>query len=351
MAEVAPPAPAGGRGRVRVDRSPFAAGVILLGLLAIAVGLFGRSDPVAALGFALLVAVVVDVTVARRTVGEVTLHLQGPVVATSGEPVDWVLQASGLRRPVVVAPATAPREPRFGLEGTTPNLVTLPPLARGRVHHLAIDLTASGPVGLYRAGRRELVSLPVPLSIGPPLIEVDIDWPTPRAVGFALVSGAPRGDELFRGVRPYVRGDERRRIHWPTTAHHGTLMVRECDGAGVVAIQVVVDTGLPGPLAEHVLATASAVCRGALSRGWQVHLVTLEASVPHPPDHRDLGSPFGPALEPVPVLVPQPEVRVRRVHTPQDVAHQLAAAAFGRPGVVAFGGTTCTIDPGGIRWS
>lgn len=32
-----------------------------------------------------------------------------------------------------------------------------------------------------------------------------------------------------RGVRPYTAGDPRRAVHWPATAHAGTLMVRESE--------------------------------------------------------------------------------------------------------------------------
>ena len=38
------------------------------------------------------------------------------------------------------------------------------------------------------------------------------------------------GDE-FHALRPYVIGDDLRRVHWPATAHSGDLVVRQLDRA------------------------------------------------------------------------------------------------------------------------
>ena len=101
---------------------------------------------------------------------------------------------------------------------------------------------------------------------------------------------------------------------------------------------------------EAVVEAAGAVCRGALAKGWLVHLVTIEAPRAGLTSPR-LGSPFGPALHPRPEPVLDPEVRVRRIRTERDVNRQLAAAAFGRPVPPRFGGMTCTVGQEGIRWS
>lgn len=340
----------GFRSRIHKERATFTPGLVVLAGLSFVVGVAARAPAVAGLGTAVVIALVTDRVTAHRAAKRVVLEVNGPPEATAGDPIEWVITASGVRRPIVLTPAILPREPVVGIDDGQPVLVRLPGLARGRVHHLAIDVVVTGPIGLYRVGRRELVALKAPVPIGPSVIDIDIKWPTPRAVGFGLVSGAPRGDELFRSVRPYVRGDERRRIHWASTAHHGQLMVRECDGTGVIAIQVVVDTGPPGQQAEQTLAAAATVCRSALARGWQVHLATLEA-VTVPPVDVVLGSPFGPPLQPAPALIQHPEARVRRVHTERDVNRQLAAAAFGRPVVAGFGGMTCHVTPSGLEWS
>jgi uncharacterized protein (DUF58 family) len=338
------------RTRIHVQRDPIAAGLVLLAVAAFVVGMISRSEAEIGLAVTIVAAVALDLWFARRAVASARIVLHGPPDAVADEPTQWVLTVDGLRRPITISPSLMPRTPRFDVDHGEPALLTLPPLGRGLLLHVALDITAAGPIGLYRAGRRELVSLTSPVPIGPRPVDFDITWPTPRAVAFGLAEGAPLGDDLFRSIRPYVRGDEPRRVHWRSTAHHGRLMVRECDGTGVVAVQVVLDTGMPGPLAEAVVEAAGAVCRGALGRGWLVHLVTIEAPRSGGAAPR-LGSPFGPALNPQPEPVLDPEVRVRRIRTERDVNRQLAAAAFGRPVPPRFGGMTCTVTQEGIRWS
>ncbi len=63
-----------------------------------------------------------------------------------------------------------------------------------------------------------------------------------------------------RGVRPYAPGDPRRSVHWPATAHVGSLMVRETERT--VDDPVVLDVVLPSNVAA-----AEAVCERAKGTG------------------------------------------------------------------------------------
>jgi uncharacterized protein (DUF58 family) len=57
-----------------------------------------------------------------------------------------------------------------------------------------------------------------------------IELPRGRAAGRATTSErAPMETITVGGLRDYAEGDSLRRIHWPATAHHDKLMVREFD--------------------------------------------------------------------------------------------------------------------------
>ena len=56
-------------------------------------------------------------------------------------------------------------------------------------------------------------------------------------------------------LREYVPGDDPRRVHWPTAARQGRLMVRTDEAAGVRPITVLLDRGLlPAPGDQRALA-------------------------------------------------------------------------------------------------
>ena len=83
------------------------------------------------------------------------------------------------------------------------------------------------------------------ITVGPTPLPHDIAWPRPRAAHFGLSESTPIGDEVYRTVRPYVRGDSRRRVHWKASAHHGSLMVKESDGTGIVSLRIVLQLDAP----------------------------------------------------------------------------------------------------------
>lgn len=337
--------------RVHLKRSGITGGLVVLGLVAGLIGLLADGRPQMAVGAAVLTAVVVDALAAHFTVASVQLGLHGPPEAVAGEPSEWVLHPRGIRRPVVVSPAVVPRSPRSLVRADLPALVTLPPAPRGLVHHVVLDVTATGPIGLYQAGRRVVVPLATPLAVGPARWPVPVEWPRPRAVGFGLTQGAPLGDDLFRSIRPYTRGDERRRIHWRSTAHHGRLMVREHDGTGVVAVRVLVEPGTTGPQGDYATGMAATIADQALARGWLVQLVTADRGHAGPASP----APTNPFKAPHPVVVPAGPVatttRAERVTSTRAVSHQLATAAQGPLLAPPWPGLTCHVSPAGVRWS
>ncbi|QXC59214.1 DUF58 domain-containing protein [Aquihabitans sp. G128] len=324
-------------------------GLFVLAVLAALLSLATRSEAQLAVAVALLAGIVLDALTARYALSALAIRVDGAADAVAGRPTRWQLHVDGLRRPVALSPTLLPRPPGVLVDRGEPGLLVLPAASRGVLHHFYLDAHATGPIGLFEAGRRFRVSPPTPVPLGPGPLPVDHEWPTPKAVGFGLSPVAPRGDDLFRAVRPYQRGDERRHIHWKASAHHGELMVRESDGVGVVGLQIVVDLGQPGPRAELTASVAAFVAEEAVRKGWLVQLVTLDSSSA-PPPLVQLGSPFGaPPIQP-PAPVRRLETQALRVSSPTAIRHQLATAAYGTPQAPEWSGLVCRITPDGVVW-
>jgi uncharacterized protein (DUF58 family) len=334
---------------------PTGAAVALLGLAGFSLlfWLISDIDVQLAIATAIVVGVVVDGVLAWRAVGPITIDLRCPDEVGVGETSTWTAQVLGWTRPVALSPLLTLERPDLVVAHGRLGTFEWPGLRRGVVPFALVDATASGPLGLVSAGRRHLVTLPTRLHVTPPPLETEVRWPRSRAVGFGMVEGSPIGDDLFRSVRPYQSGDERRRVHWKATAHHGDLMVRESDGLGVVVVRVIVDLGMPGPGAEVAASRAAWVAAAALDRGWAVELTTLDASSEIPRIER-LGHTFGPppALQ-APPLIPLPTITAP-VRNAKEIRRRLATTAFGTPLAPAGGGwrgLVCRVDRDGVHWS
>lgn len=65
-----------------------------------------------------------------------------------------------------------------------------------------------------------------------------------RSLDGATSERAPRGSVVFHAIRDYVPGDDRRYIHWRSTARTGTLKVREFVDTSRPDITVVLDNAM-----------------------------------------------------------------------------------------------------------
>ncbi len=327
---------------------------VALIVIAVAGGLLSfatDSTPQMAIAVALLVAVAIDGATAFRSAGPVHLEFSAPPLVTTSDPVSCTVRAVGAGRPVVVAPAVRPNVQRFLIDRDDPGLVLLAPRRRGLVHTLLVDAVTTGPIGLIECGRRVRVALPMSIVVGPTPLVHDVAWPRPRAAQFGLTESTLVGDEIYRSVRPYVRGDSRRRVHWKASAHHGTLMVKESDGTGTVSLRIVVQLDAPSAAAEVALARAAHVAREALARGWATELVTTQPRVMPAAPANALGSPFGPPpMELAPTIVPM-HVVSRSITSERSALTTLATAAYGPIAVPRVAGLTLVVTPEGDRWS
>jgi len=322
---------------------------IALAAFALLVWIGTSSRALASLALACLGALAVDAWSARRGVRSAGISLDPTGDAVSDEPTRWLLRVDDLPRPVTLQPVRLPRPPAVLVEAGRPGIITIPPTARGVVHFLVVDAVCTGPMGLFKAGRRYRITPPAPVVVRPRTVPLHIRWPMPKAVGFGLSEIAPRGDDLFRSVRPYQRGDERRKIHWKSTARHGELMVREDDGTGIVALQVVVHLHGPGLHAERAVGNAAWLTEAAIERGWLVQLVTVDDTPPAPLMPM-LGSPFGAMPVTTPAPHPPPQTLSQVVRSVDEVRRQLATAAPGPPHPPRWTGLSCVVDERGVQW-
>ncbi|HRC57723.1 MAG TPA: DUF58 domain-containing protein, partial [Kofleriaceae bacterium] len=146
------------------------------------------------------------------------------------------------------------------------------------------------PFGLFRKSR-DVDSVAEILVYPPPVV---VTRPPPRARVHGETSAAVvgrRGD--FFGLREHRPGDDRRNVHWRSTARSGRVLVREHEDEHTRHITVLVDNALPDdcrgerepgellapPLAalldahERAIAVASSLCASYLAAGYVVELV------------------------------------------------------------------------------
>ncbi|MHB1503931.1 MAG: DUF58 domain-containing protein [Acidimicrobiales bacterium] len=211
-----------------------------------------------------------------------------PPDATAGEPVDLSMALSGRCRVVPLDPPGRPcsADAELGAVGTSPPpretgcTLRLLPEHRGVYDSIACEVESAFPFGLLWWRCKIRLSLPSRLHVAPRIGTARSVAPAGAgSVGLDIASRtAPTGDH--RAVRAYRPGDHRRMVHWPATAHAGSLMVRETDdpGSPPVALRVTLpeDPGAAEAIAGQALATVVDLLR----QRRQVILATVEAGGP-----------------------------------------------------------------------
>jgi len=230
-------------------------------------------------------------------------------------------RAMTLRRhvPAVRVRAGSPVRVLYELAVRTPSLLPVPRVTETvRLRHGPVErLTLSGNV----ANRRIAVDLPVlPRGVhllGPtmvtrtdplglfehrysfPTADELVVWPTTTAVYAALAAAGLDGRESvttvpassgydFRGLREFVPGDDKRRIHWASSAKRQTLLVRETHPDTIETASVVLDARRESYFPDEAGATgfelavtaAASTVEVLVAIGWNVRLVLCMPTVP-----------------------------------------------------------------------
>ncbi|CAN5752557.1 hypothetical protein BH23ACT2_BH23ACT2_00430 [soil metagenome] len=181
---------------------------------------------------------------------------------------------------------------------------------RGVFQRLRLEVRVTAPLGILAAHRVHEIVLPHAVEVAPRALPVTwLQAPAPVADGTHRTAPASPVGTLVRSVRPYVRGDPRRLVHWPSSARVGDLVVRELDSPAPIGQAVVVDLRGLGPDTERATAYALGACRAVLAGGGELVLATCE-----------VGGPV-----------------VAAVRTPLDAGRRLARAVPGPPGIAPTG--------------
>jgi uncharacterized protein (DUF58 family) len=118
---------------------------------------------------------------------------------------------------------------------------TLASLRRGRYRFLEVRAVLEDAFGLYRT---EIpLTAPWTLLVHPRLVELDrvfSDGGTFAQDGRRLLLRRPSGFDLH-SVRDYEQGESLRKVHWPSTAKRGELMVKELEDSPLDEVAVLLD--------------------------------------------------------------------------------------------------------------
>lgn len=153
---------------------------------------------------------------------------------------------------------------------------------RGRYQIGPLTVFLTDPFGLARArfdaaGSNELV-------VYPEIEDISTSGLVMHGAGSgeAAVRHLHRSAAEFYTMRAYVQGDDLRRIHWPSVARTGELMIRQDESTRRSSAIVFLDnrqsvlgsSGTPG--FERAVSVAATLGRALARRGFAVRLVTAE---------------------------------------------------------------------------
>ena len=266
-----------------------AAGLISGALLLFVVGTNVQSGWLFVLSALLLGAAVAGIVLPLLMVRRVTVARRAPSEAFAGEDVRVDLLAKnegrGASLSVVlkdqhVVPA-AVFVPSLGPGESAIASTERRASRRGVVDAAAVQVVSSAPLGVAEArrsvpaaGRTVIYPRVVPLSSFPMLDAA------PSSGGEETEARAGRGHgQDFLGVREYQRGDSLRHVHWPSTARHGSLIVREFEQERPARLVGVIDTWADAGEGETALDLCCSVVGSVALHGLRSgHRVALAAA-------------------------------------------------------------------------
>lgn len=294
-------------------------GAALLGACVAGAALALGSRPLTVAGVGLLLAVGIARTWARAVRGPVSLELAvDPAKAAEGDRVSLRVTA---RRASRVPVGAVTFRAMLGARGEVECRLA----GHGRVASATLDL------GRLTRGRYELTDARVELSdhLGLGVVSVPVAARAavlvrPRLVevrslfsevgrlgrdGRRLLLRRPVGFD-FHSVREYEQGESLRRVHWPSTARRGQLMVKELQDAPRDTVAVLLDcdpageaSGPAGSSFDAAVRSAGSLVLALVGRGRRAVLLT-NGRVPQAVPVRTLGGDIEATLDALAVVEP-----------------------------------------------
>ena len=167
-------------------------------------------------------------------------------------------------------------------DGTARAAYRLPSSRRGlvRVGPLTVEITDPFGLASVTAPAASLLDVTVYPRTEPLVPPAQAGGRDPHA-GAEHPSFAPRAGEDFHTLRPYVVGDDLRRVHWPSTARTDELMVRQDEIPWQGRATVVLDTrrnGFDEARFEEAVSAAASLVAACTRRRDLIRLVTTDGA-------------------------------------------------------------------------
>ena len=265
--------------------------LVLLALSAWAAARLGWQEARAGAGVLALVVVTAGLWLIPRRAHAVTHELLEPRVTVGDDAVIHVRVANPTARtllPVRMEMPVGPVEAVFAVPTLAPGAVdergfVLPTSRRGIVTVGPVVSVASDPVGLVRLTRERTESQEV--HIHPRTIRLgSVLSGLMRDVEGAVTQELSSSDVAFHALRDYVPGDDRRNVHWRSTARTGRLMVRQFEETRRAHLLVILDLDEAAYETDEELETAiscaASLIVATMREGREVSLVTQAGAPP-----------------------------------------------------------------------
>ncbi len=242
---------------------------------------------------AAVVLISAALSVLQRREHSVQLELDRPRVQAGEEALGRVLvtaagaRASGpttMEFPVGRAVASF-RVGALGPDDEHEEMFTIPTRRRGIVPLGPVRSVQGDPLGAI--SRQKILTEAVELFIHPRITHVDGGaFGILRDVEGVTTSNLSSSDVSFHALREYVPGDDRRSVHWRTTARTGKLMVRQFEETMRAHLLILLST-LPSDYAteddfELAVSAAGSLAASALRDDRQVTLFTSAGEIRFP---------------------------------------------------------------------
>ncbi len=267
-------------------------GVLVGGIVFVVAGrLFGAIEflvvGVAAIAAALIAVLLRQLRPSRVAVARTLTPPQVPAGEPARVDLEIVNRARG-RSPVLrlhdavtgtrgVNLAIAPID---GDGGNVHGAYRLPTSRRGVLDLGPIEITDTDGLGLAR--RRHRLETRVRLVVHPPieaLPAVRVPAGDDPLLGEELRQSLGLSDEEFDGLREYVPGDDLRKIHWPSSARHDELQVRQFRPPRHGRLSVVIDTRAPSDTVaalDRTTSIAGSIASSVLHAGDATRIETTD---------------------------------------------------------------------------
>jgi len=156
---------------------------------------------------------------------------------------------------------------------------------RGMYSYGGFRVATRFPFALFT--KRRQIYAPGEVLVFPAVFDLPPPAPKARQLGDTMVPKLGRSGEFF-GLREYRDGDDRRSIHWRSSARSGRLLVREFEEEAEKRTTLIIDNALPEDAdhdAEEALEKAvsltGSLAMSYLTRGYAVRLIARGKSLPY----------------------------------------------------------------------